>query len=116
MEFEVWGAVWAKFGTLVGGCDNLPHSRGAGFQVILFAMKNRLLAAATLLSPIVWALAATGCVQVKPWQRELLASPAMNPALLDTELSGTYRAKAMESKTAGGLPGTAPGGGCGCTQ
>ena len=57
-----------------------------------------------------------GCVRVKPWQRELLACPAMNPALLDTELSGTYRAKAMESKTAGGLPGTAPGGGCGCTQ
>ena len=81
-------------------------------------MKIRSLDTATLtgLAPVLWALVATGCVQVKPWQRELLASPAMNPALLDTELSGTYRAKAMESKTAGGLPGTAPGGGCGCTQ
>jgi hypothetical protein len=27
-----------------------------------------------------------------------------------------HRAKVLESKTAGGLPGTAPGGGCGCTQ
>jgi len=72
------------------------------------------LAAASALA--LCALPATGCVQVKPWQHELLASPAMNPALLDTELSATYRAKAMESKTAGGLPGTAPGGGCGCTQ
>ncbi|HRI51877.1 MAG TPA: DUF4266 domain-containing protein [Pseudomonadota bacterium] len=84
-------------------------------------MKIRSLVTATLtgLAPVLWAIGAigaTGCVQVKPWQRELLASPAMNPALLDTELSGTYRAKAMESKTAGGLPGTAPGGGCGCTQ
>lgn len=61
-------------------------------------------------------LSVASCVPVKPWQRELLASPAMNPALLDTELSATYRAKVMESKTAGGLPGTAPGGGCGCTQ
>lgn len=94
----------------------MPHSRGRGFQVIFLAMKLRSLAATALLTPILWALPATGCVQVKPWQRELLASPAMNPALLDTELSGTYRAKAMESKTAGGLPGTAPGGGCGCTQ
>lgn len=69
--------------------------------------------------PLAWVillLPAIGCVRVKPWQRELLSSPAMNPVLLDTELSGTYRAKAMESKTAGGLPGTAPGGGCGCTQ
>ena len=31
-------------------------------------------------------------------------------------VDGGYRAKVVESKTAGGLPGTTPGGGCGCTQ
>lgn len=31
-------------------------------------------------------------------------------------LPGEYRAKVVESKTGGGLPGDAPGGGCGCTQ
>jgi hypothetical protein len=30
--------------------------------------------------------------------------------------AGDYRAKVLESKTGGGLPGDAPGGGCGCTQ
>jgi len=34
----------------------------------------------------------------------------------ETELATQYRSKVVESKTAGGLPGTAPGGGCGCTQ
>jgi hypothetical protein len=32
------------------------------------------------------------------------------------ELATQYRSKVVESKTGGGLPGTAPGGGCGCTQ
>jgi len=31
------------------------------------------------------------------------------------ELATQYRSKVVESKTGGGLPGTAPGGGCGCT-
>ena len=31
-------------------------------------------------------------------------------------LAGEYRAKLLESKAGGGLPGDAPGGGCGCTQ
>jgi hypothetical protein len=59
----------------------------------------------------------TGCARVKPWQRERLASPAMQAALgaMDS-VDGVYRAKVLESKTGGGLPGTAPGGGCGCTQ
>jgi hypothetical protein len=34
----------------------------------------------------------------------------------ETELAAQYRSKVVESKTGGGLPGTATGGGCGCTQ
>jgi hypothetical protein len=30
--------------------------------------------------------------------------------------AATNRAKVLESKTGGGMPGSAPGGGCGCTQ
>jgi hypothetical protein len=29
---------------------------------------------------------------------------------------GIYRAKVLETRTGGGLPGEAPGGGCGCTH
>lgn len=65
---------------------------------------------------VVMALAAGGCAVVHPWQREQLASPAMRDPFGDTEVSAQYRAKVLESKTGGGLPGTAPGGGCGCTQ
>ena len=58
-----------------------------------------------------------GCARVRPWQRERLASPAMQAAVGATNtVDGGYRAKVVESKTAGGLPGTTPGGGCGCTQ
>ena len=57
-----------------------------------------------------------GCASVQPWQREHLASRAMQDPFVGTELSGQYAAKVVESKTAGGLAGTAPGGGCACTQ
>ena len=57
-----------------------------------------------------------GCATVHPWQREKIASHAMADPFGDTEISAQYRAKVLESKTGGGLPGTAPGGGCGCTQ
>jgi hypothetical protein len=40
-----------------------------------------------------------------------MAAPLAEPAL-----AAEYRAKLLESKTGGGLPGTAAGGGCGCTQ
>ncbi len=63
---------------------------------------------------VVFALA--GCAPVAPWQRAKLASPCMEQASDLTSLSGAYRAKVLESKVGGGLPGTAPGGGCGCTQ
>jgi hypothetical protein len=58
----------------------------------------------------------TGCVAVKPYERGRLASPAMNPQFGDDEVAMQYRAKVLESRTGGGLPGSAPGGGCGCTQ
>jgi hypothetical protein len=60
--------------------------------------------------------AAGGCVRVKPYQREHLASPAMTVRFAEEGFPGEYRAKVVESKTGGGLPGDAPGGGCGCTQ
>jgi Domain of unknown function (DUF4266) len=60
--------------------------------------------------------ALTGCVTVAPWQRARLASPRMEQGAEVTSLSGAYREKVLESKAGGGLPGAAPGGGCGCTQ
>jgi hypothetical protein len=57
-----------------------------------------------------------GCAAVKPWEREHLAKPAMVARFGEEGIAGEYRAKVTESKTGGGLPGDAPGGGCGCTQ
>lgn len=63
------------------------------------------------------ALAGTAsCARVRPYQREHLASPAMTVRFAEEGFPGEYRAKVVESKTGGGLPGDAPGGGCGCTQ
>jgi hypothetical protein len=56
------------------------------------------------------------CARVKPWQRAALASPAMQAGFTDLGYGPAYRGKVLESKTGGGLPGSAPGGGCGCTQ
>ncbi|MCK6528209.1 DUF4266 domain-containing protein [Myxococcota bacterium] len=72
-------------------------------------------------SPTVLALAlvvsgAPACAAVQPWERALLASPAMESPFAETSLMGEYRDKAVQVSTAGGLPGAAPGGGCGCTQ
>ena len=64
----------------------------------------------------VWLALSAGCATVRPQERGKLASPAMNPSFGSTELTDQYRAKTLESKTATGLPGTAPGGGCGCSQ
>jgi hypothetical protein len=57
-----------------------------------------------------------GCAAVRPWQREHLAKPCMRTAASADPLAQLYRAKVLESTTGGGLPGSAPGGGCGCTQ
>jgi hypothetical protein len=69
-----------------------------------------------VLLSLVGALVATGCAPVAPWQRGKLASPCMELSSDQTSLPYTYRAKVLESKVGGGLPGSAPGGGCGCTQ
>jgi hypothetical protein len=62
------------------------------------------------------ALTLPGCVRVHAWERQRLAAWEMGNPFAKTELSTQYRSKLVESKTGGGLPGTAPGGGCGCTQ
>lgn len=62
------------------------------------------------------AMACAGCARVKPWQREALARPALALPLAEGPLATGYRAKLIESKTGGGLPGSPAGGGCGCTQ
>ena len=56
------------------------------------------------------------CVRVQPWQRARLAGPAMVRPLEEPALGASYRAKLLESRVGGGVPGTAVGGGCGCTQ
>jgi hypothetical protein len=62
------------------------------------------------------AMAGAACARVRPYEREHLASPAMTVRFAEEGFPGEYRAKVVESKTGGGLPGDAPGGGCGCTQ
>jgi hypothetical protein len=36
--------------------------------------------------------------------------------LVPCRAAGAYKDKGQQAKTGGGLPGAAPGGGCGCTQ
>jgi hypothetical protein len=57
-----------------------------------------------------------GCANVKPWEREKLASPCMQSPFAKTALEAEYQNKLVQTTTAGGLPGDAPGGGCGCVQ
>jgi hypothetical protein len=61
-------------------------------------------------------LAQAGCVAVKPWQREHLARRCMTARFGEDGMAGQYAAKVIETTTGGGLPGDAPGGGCGCSQ
>ncbi len=62
------------------------------------------------------AFLACGCAAVKPYERETLASPCMRSPFAPTALEAEYQDKLMQTRTAGGLPGDAPGGGCGCVQ
>jgi hypothetical protein len=57
-----------------------------------------------------------GCAPVKPWEKEKLASPGMESPFGKTRIRAEYEDKLMQTKTGGGLPGNAPGGGCGCVQ
>ena len=70
----------------------------------------------TVAVAIAAAFAGGGCASVRAWEREHMASPAMQAGFVDPGFDRIYRAKVLESRTAGGLPGSAPGGGCGCTQ
>jgi hypothetical protein len=57
-----------------------------------------------------------GCAAVKPWEKEKLASPCMQSPFAKTALEAEYQDKLVQTTTGGGLPGDAPGGGCGCVQ
>jgi hypothetical protein len=61
-------------------------------------------------------LLACGCAAVKPYEREKLASPCMRSPFAPSALEAEYQDKLIQTRTAGGLPGDAPGGGCGCVQ
>ena len=78
-------------------------------------LERKLMRAAVAVAAT-WVLFTTACARVQPWQRERLASPAMLSPFGDVGWNTAYQAKVLESKTGGGLPGSAPGGGCGCTQ
>jgi hypothetical protein len=58
----------------------------------------------------------TGCAAVKPYERETLSSPCMRSPFSSSALEAEYQDKLIQTRTAGGLPGDAPGGGCGCVQ
>lgn len=62
------------------------------------------------------ALLVSGCAAVKPYEREKLASPCMQSPFSSSALEAEYQDKLIQTRTAGGLPGDAPGGGCGCVQ
>jgi Domain of unknown function (DUF4266) len=70
-------------------------------------------------SRILWlpaALLLSGCAAVKPYEREALSSPCMRSPFSSSALEAEYQDKLIQTRAAGGLPGDAPGGGCGCVQ
>ncbi len=63
------------------------------------------------------AVGSAGCATVRPWEREFLAKRSMQVRFGEEgAMDAQYWAKVTEAVTDGGLPGDAPGGGCGCTQ
>ena len=62
------------------------------------------------------AMLVSACAAVKPYEREKLASPCMQSPFSSSALEAEYQDKLIQTRTAGGLPGDAPGGGCGCVQ
>lgn len=66
-------------------------------------MRSALLLTLTLLG---------GCQHVEPWQRDILAQPAMAPAPL--VLDAARNTHVRQSREAGSTAGSAAGGGCGC--
>jgi len=72
-------------------------------------MKAILLAAAAAL-----ALALGGCAVVKPYEREKLADPIMNPD--DALGKQSVKLKLFSTREAGTGGGSGVGGGCGCAK
>lgn len=61
-----------------------------------------------------WALGLSGCANVKPYEREKLADPIMNPG---SALSKQTLEQKLFSTREGGIGGgTGVGGGCGCAK
>jgi hypothetical protein len=79
-----------------------PDARGPAFARLALGLSAGL-----------WAC---GCAAVKPYEREKLSSPCMRSPFAPTALEAEYQDKLTQTRTAGGLPGDAPGGGCGCVQ
>jgi hypothetical protein len=57
-------------------------------------------------------LAVGGCQQVAPWQRDVLAQPAMATTPLSLEAARNQHVR--QSREAGSTATSAGGGGCGC--
>jgi hypothetical protein len=62
------------------------------------------------------ALLLSGCAAVKQYEREKLSYPCMRSPFSSSALEAEYQDKLIQTRAAGGLPGDAPGGGCGCVQ
>lgn len=57
-------------------------------------------------------LMCSGCAHVKPYQREYLSKPSMNPA--DENMEAAFQAHLRESREGASAGSSAAGGGCGC--
>ena len=73
---------------------------------------RRLLRLTALSIAAVCAFASSGCVKVKPWEREILSRPDM--AWEPDPLEAAFRTHVHFSKEASLPAGGAGGGGCGC--
>jgi hypothetical protein len=62
------------------------------------------------------AIALSGCVMVRPWERGDHARRSMIAGFGDTGVAARHRAKLVETRTGHGAANGAPGGGCGCSQ
>jgi hypothetical protein len=99
---------------LLAGTGSLLRAAIAEFAIIMAMLRT----AFPMRMPLAF-IAATlfsACSTVKPWEKEHLASPCMASPFGKQRLGAEYEDKLMQTKTAGGLPGNAPGGGCGCVQ
>jgi len=76
-------------------------------------MSTKLCTKSALLIALI-TLTGSACRVVAPYEREQLAHPVMRDPFVDGDAA--YQNKLIQTRTGGGLPGTAVGGGCGCTQ